>query len=126
MGVISSVLGGLVTFVVGLLVGGVGIYVGAMLVTGEDEFGTALWTALFASLAWAVATLLVGWIPLLGGLFGLALGLLFYLGVISVQYDVDLASAAVIALVAWVAVLLVRAVVSPIVGPATAPFVPFL
>lgn len=108
MGIITTVLGSIVTFVVGLLVGGLGIYVGSQLVAGKGDFETAVWTALLASVAWALVTILVGWIPLLGGLLGLVLGLVVYLGVISVQYDVDWTEAAAIAVVAWLAVVVVR------------------
>lgn len=125
MEIITSVLGGLVAFVVGLLVGGVGVYVGAGLVTGDREFATALWAALLGSLAWAAGSLLVGWVPLLGGLFGLVLGLLLYLGVIGLLYDVDWTEAAAIAFVAWVAVVVVRALLGPLLGPFGAVGVPF-
>lgn len=125
MAIITSVLGALVTFAVGLLAGGLGVYVGARLVAGEGDFWTAVWTALFGSLAWAVATLLVGWVPLLGSLLGLVLGLLLYLGVISVQYDVDFAEAAAIAFVAWITVVVVRLFLSPLLGPFGAIGVPF-
>lgn len=112
MGIITSVVGAVVTFVVGLLVSGVGFYVGGLLVTGEDDFWQAAWTALFASLGWAIVTfvvsLLVGWIPLLGGLVAIALGLVVYLGVVNSQYDGGWSEAAIIALIGWVVAALVR------------------
>lgn len=126
MGIITTVLGSLVTFVVGLLVGGLGVYVGSQMVTGRGDFGTALWTALFGSLAWALATFLLGWIPLLGPLLGLILGLVLYLGVISVQYEADFAEAAAIALVAWLAVVVVRFFLGFLLGPIGAVGVPFV
>ena len=122
MGIITTLAGSILTFIVGLLVGGLGIYVGAQLVAGEGDFWTAVWTALFGSLAWAVASLLVGWIPLLGGLFGLVLGLAVYLVIISVQYDVDWTEAAAIAFVAWIAVVVVRGILG-LPGIVGVPFV---
>ena len=108
MGIITSVVGSVVTFVVGLLIGGLGIYVGGRLIADEDDVWKALWTALFASLGWALVTLFVGWIPFLGGLLALALGLVVYLGVINVQYDGGWGNAALIALIAWVTSAAVR------------------
>ena len=112
MGIITSVLGSLVTFAVSMLIGGVGIYVGGLLVTGEDDFRQAVWTALFASLGWAVATffvsLLIGWIPLLGGLVALALGLVGYVAVVDARYDGGWGEATVIALIGWLTAAAVR------------------
>lgn len=116
MGIITTLLGSLVTFVIGLLVGGLGIYVGAQLVTGKGDFWTAVWTALFGSLGWALAMLLVGWIPFLGGLLGTLLGLAVYLTIVAIQYNVDWVEAAAIAFVAWVAVLVVRFFLGPLMG----------
>lgn len=116
MGVITSILGSLVTFVIGLLVGGLAIYVGAQLVAGKGDFWTAVWTALFGSLGWVLAMVLVGWIPLLGGILGTLLGLAVYLTIVAVQYDVDWVEAAAIAFVAWIAVVVVRFFLGPLLG----------
>jgi len=125
MGIITTIVGSLVTLVVSLLVGGLGIYVGAMLVTGDDDFETALWTASLGSLAWVLTSLVLGWISLLGGLLSLVIGLALYLGVISMQYDADWVQAAAIAFVAWIAVVVVRTLIAPLIGPFGAIGVPF-
>lgn len=114
MGIISTVIGSLVVFVVSLLVGGLGIYVGSQLVANRGDFRTAVWTALFGSLGWTVVALLVGWIPVLGDLLGLLLGLGVYLTIVTVQYDVDWVEAAAITLVAWVSVVVVGTFLGPI------------
>lgn len=125
MGILTTVVGSLVTFGIGLLVGGLGIYVGAKLVVGKGDFWTAVWTALFAALGWALVSLLVGWIPVLGGLLGTVLGLAVYLLVVSIQYNVDWIEAAAIAVVAWLAVFVVRFLLGPLLGIGGAIGVPF-
>jgi hypothetical protein len=97
------VLGLVLSFVVGLLVGGLAIHVGASLIVGSSTYGKALVTAAIAWFAWGVVSLLVGWIPLLGPL----VGLLVYVGVINVQYDGGWLNAGAIAFVAWLTSLLV-------------------
>jgi len=110
------VLGTIVTFVVSLLVGGLGIYVGARVLTGEGDFEHAVWTALFGALGWAVVSLLVGWIPFLGGLLATVLGLVVYLGIINARYPGGWVNAAGIALVAWLASVIVLTLLSPLLG----------
>lgn len=99
------VFGLLVSFLVSLLLGGAAIYVGASAVTDVNDYGTALWTALIATLAvfitYALTTPL-GWIPGLGWLPGLV-GLVVYLAVVNSAYPGGWGNAAAITLVAWVA-----------------------
>lgn len=114
---IMTVLGTLVTFVVSLLVGGLGIYVGAKLVVGKGDFWTAVWTALFGALGWALVSLLFGLIPIIGGLLGTLLGLAVYLLIVSIQYNVDWIEAAAIAVVAWIAIVVVKFLLGPLLGP---------
>jgi len=110
----GMVLGTIVTFVVSLLIGGLGIYAGARLLTGEGDFERAVWTALFGALGWAVVSLLVGWIPFLGGLIATVLGFIVYLGIINARYPGGWVDAAGIALVAWIASVIVLALVGPL------------
>lgn len=109
------VLGTLVTFVVSLLVGGLGIYVGARLVTGSGDYEQALVTAVLGSLGWTLIDLLVGWVPFLGGLLAAILGFVVYLGIIDWRYPGGVIEAAAIALVAWLAGAVVLFLVSPFV-----------
>jgi hypothetical protein len=104
MGIVDSVIG----FVVSLLVGGFGIYVGARFVVDERDYGHAVVTALIGAVVWAVVGLFLGWIPLLG----LLLTLLAYIAVVNWRYPGGWVQAAGIALVAWVASLVTLAVLS--------------
>lgn len=91
-----------VVFLVSLLLGALGIYVGARLIVGAGDFNHAIVTALIGAIVWAVAGALVGWIPLLGPL----LALIAYVAVINFRYPSEWTAAAMIAIVAWVTVLI--------------------
>ena len=72
----------LIVFLVSLLVGAFGIYVGARVVTEKEDYTYAVVTALLGAIIWAVVGLLFGWIPFLGPL----LVLLAYVAVINSRY----------------------------------------
>lgn len=93
----------LVVFVVSLLVGALGIYVGDRVVTGREDYTYAIVTALLGAIIWAVVGFLFGWIPLLGPL----LVLVAYVGVINYRYPGGWGDAILIAFVAWLTVLVV-------------------
>lgn len=97
MGLISAV----VTFLVGSLVGGLGIFAGAQLVAGRGDYGHAVWTAVAGALVWTLVGTFLGWIPLVGPV----LTWLAYLAVIAWRYRVGLVAAAGIALVAWLSLV---------------------
>jgi hypothetical protein len=88
---------GLVRFVVGLLVGGLAIYVAARVVTGESSFGSAVVTAVVGAVAWGLTALLLGWVPLVGSL----LPLVVWVGVVKWRYDVGWVEGAVVGFLAW-------------------------
>jgi len=92
-----------VVFVVSLLVGGLGIYVGARVLAGVEDYGHAVVTAAIGAVVWGIIAVLFGWIPLLGPL----VTLVAYLTVIRWRYGVGWLTAAGIGLVAWVASLIV-------------------
>lgn len=104
MAVIDSV----IVFVVSLLVGALGIYVGARVIVDKDDYGYAIVTALIGALVWSVVGFLIGWLPLIGTL----LTLVAYVGVINWRYPGGWTQAALIALVAWVASLVVLSVLA--------------
>ena len=93
----------IIVFVVSLLVGALGIYVGARVITGESDYGYAIVTALIASLVWVVIAFFVGFIPFLGPL----LALIAYVAVINYRYPGGWLRAIGIALIAWVASLVI-------------------
>ena len=92
-----------VVFLVSLLIGALGIYVGARIIVGATDFDHAIVTALLGAIAWSLAGYLVGWIPLVGPL--VALGL--YVAVIKWRYRTEWTAAAMIGLLTWLTVLLV-------------------
>ena len=93
----------LVVFAVSLLVGAFGIYVGGRVVADVDDFGHAVITALIGAIVWAVVGYLLGWIPFLGALLTLAA----YVWVIESRYPGGWVNAILVALVAWLASLVV-------------------
>ncbi|WP_254279724.1 hypothetical protein [Haloarcula marina] len=102
------VLDTILSFVVGLLVGALAIHLAATVVVGKSTYQKALVTAAIASVAWALTSLFLGWLPLVGPLIVLVV----YVGVINLQYPGGWLKAAGIGLVAWLASLLVLAILS--------------
>jgi hypothetical protein len=98
----------IVVFVVNLLIGALGIYVGARVITDTDDYSYALITALIGAIVWTIVAVLIGWIPLLGPV----LALIAYIGVINARYPGGWFKAIAIALVAWLASLLVIALLA--------------
>lgn len=95
-----------IALVVGLLIGALGIYVGARVIVDYEDYTYAIVTALIATLVW----ILLGWIPLLGPI----LALVAYIAIINWRYPGGWLQAIGIALIAWIAsfvVLYVLAVV---------------
>jgi len=96
----------LIGFVVSLLIGAFGIYVGARVIADRDDYEYAILTALVGAVVWWLVAALVGWIPLLGPL----LAFFAWLYVINARYPGGWGTAIGITLVAFVtiwAVLLV-------------------
>ncbi len=93
----------LVVFVASLLIGALGIHIGAQVITGVSDYTYAFVTALFGAIVWAVVGFFFGWIPLLGPV----LVLLAYLAVVKRRYPGGWINAAGITLVAWIAVIVV-------------------
>ena len=93
----------IIVFVVSLLVGALGIYVGARIITDYEDYTYAIITALIGAIVWAVVGFLFGWIPRLGPV----LVLVAYVAVIQFRYPGGWGDAVLIALIAWVASLAV-------------------
>lgn len=92
-----------VVFVVSLLIGALGIYAGGRIITGTGDYGHAVFTALLGAIVWAVVGALLGWIPFLGPL----VTLVAYVAVINYRYPGGWGNAVLIALIAWIAALVV-------------------
>ncbi|SFS10828.1 hypothetical protein SAMN05216559_3815 [Halomicrobium zhouii] len=99
MALVESIIG----FVVSLLIGAAGIYLGASILTDVEDYTYAIVTALIASLVWFVVAAFLGWIPLLGAL----LALLAYIAVINYRYPGGWVEAIGIALIAWIATVVI-------------------
>lgn len=93
----------LIVFVVSLLIGALGIYIGARILTDHDDYTYAIVTALIASVLWVIVAFFLGWIPLLGPL----LALLVYIGVINMRYPGNWLTAIGISLLAWLSSLII-------------------
>ena len=99
MGLVES----LIVFVISFLVGALGIYVGARVITDREDYSYAFVTALIGAIIWSIVAFFVGWIPLLGPV----LALLAYAAVINWRYPGGWVNAAAISIVAWIAALVV-------------------
>jgi hypothetical protein len=105
---VGALVGGLVAFVVALLVGGFAIYVSGRIVADVDDYGRAVLTALLGAVGWA----LVSWIPLIGPI----VALIVWIGVLKWRYPGGWGTAAVMGGVAWLAALLILFVVNAALG----------
>lgn len=95
MGLYNSV----IKLIVGLVVGTLGIHVGALVILGESTLATAASTAVGGAVVWFLASHFFGWLPLLG----LILTFIVWLGFINGQYPGGLETTAKIAGIAWAA-----------------------
>jgi hypothetical protein len=102
----------IVAFIVSLLVGGFGIYIGARVVVDTDDYSYAFITALIGAIVWAVVAFFLGWIPFLGPL----LALIAYVAIINWRYPGDWLAAIGISLIAWIASIIVLYVVAALFG----------
>ena len=89
----------IVVFAISLLVGSIGILVGARLIVDEDaSLIKAVAVALVGAVIWSVLSFFVGWIPILGPLAMLVA----WVAAINLSYPGGWGSAAAIGFVAWI------------------------
>ena len=98
-----AVIDSIIVFVVNLLIGALGIYVGARVIADYDDYTYAIVTALVGALVWTIVGSTIGQIPFLGAV----LTALAYLAIINWRYPGGWINALLITLVAWIAVLVV-------------------
>ncbi|MFB6115950.1 MAG: hypothetical protein ABEK10_00415 [Candidatus Nanosalina sp.] len=99
MGLVDSVF----HLLIGFVTGAIGIFLGAQYAGVGAGLETAAVTAFLGAVAWAVAGLFAGWIPLLGSI----LTFLVWLLVVTQTYSVGMGTAFRIAVFAWIASLVV-------------------
>lgn len=98
-----NMINSLVVFLVSLLIGALGIHVGAAVIADVTDYTYAFFTALFGAIVWSIVGFFFGWIPFLGPV----IVLLAYLAVVKRRYPGGWIDAAGITLVAWISVVLV-------------------
>ncbi|MFC4437103.1 MULTISPECIES: hypothetical protein [Natrialbaceae] len=96
------------TFVISLVTGGLGVYLGARLVLGSDDRINALVTGLLGAVVLVGGGLLFGWVPVLGQL----LLFLAYVAMIRHRYSADWIDAAKVSGIAWLTVVVVLALLA--------------
>jgi hypothetical protein len=99
-------------FVVSLLIGAFGIYVGARVIADRDDYEYAILTALVGALVWWVVAGILSIIPIVGGLVGSVLGLLAWVYVINARYPGGWGRAIAIGLIAYLTVWVVLVLLS--------------
>lgn len=95
--VVADTIAYVIAFVVSVLVGAFGIYVGARVIVDAEEYSYAIVTALIGALALVV----FGLVPLVGTI----LALLAWIVVINWRYPGGWVDAILIGLIAWLAAL---------------------
>jgi hypothetical protein len=105
---VVPLVGGLISFVIALLVGGLAIYISARFVVDVDDYRRAVITAVLGAVAWA----LTSWVPLIGPV----IALFVWVGVIRWRYPGGWTKAAIIGLGAWVSALLILLVLNSVLG----------
>ncbi|QGA80613.1 hypothetical protein [Candidatus Nanohalobium constans] len=98
-----ALLDNLIVFIVGIIIGGLGIHFGAMFTLGRADFSKAVKTALIGAVVWSIVGFFLGGIPFLGPL----ITFIAWLGVIKISYEGGWINAAAIALIAWISVLII-------------------
>jgi len=101
----------LLVFVVSLLIGGFAISVGARLARKSSDYTHAVVTAFLGAVAWAVVDIAFSRLSVEGSLASLV-GLIVWVWVVRWRYQVGWLRAAVIGAGAWVAAVIVLAVLA--------------
>ena len=103
-----TVVEAVIVFVVNLLIGGLGIYAGSRLITGEGDYSSSIVTALLGAVIWSFTALFVGFIPLIGPI----LVFLAYLAVIKARTEGGWVDALLITAIAWISVSVVLTLIA--------------
>lgn len=98
----------LIVFVIGLLIGGAGIYVGGRVITGEEDYAYAVGTAFIGAIVWALVGFILGGLPAVGPL----LALIAWVWIIKLRYPGGWPNAILIGLVSWLTVIVVLSILA--------------
>jgi len=98
-------------FVIGLLVGGGAIAVGAKVVLKSKDYGHAVLTALLGALAWGLVDLVLAPVGVSGTLSSVV-GLLVWIWVIRRRYGIGWVRGSLLGLCAWLAALVMLALLA--------------
>ncbi|MDY7081799.1 MAG: hypothetical protein SXQ77_05185 [Halobacteria archaeon] len=107
---------------VSLVVGALGIYIGAKLVVGKGNYVHAVFTAVIGAVVWTVANFLFGWLYFIGPI----LTLLAWVWVIKRRYSTGWVSAGLIAAIAWISAIVVLSLIESATRGVTATGIPGL
>lgn len=105
----GSVASAVLIWIIGLIVGAIGINVGArLMIDRATGFRRAIITAAIGAFVWAILSFFVGWIPLIGPL----LMLIVWIGIINWQYPGGWGTALGIGIAAWIVAFVIVYLVS--------------
>lgn len=96
----------LFVFAVSLLIGGFAIHTGAKIAFASRDYSHAVVTALLGAVAWALVDIGLSEIGA-GGLLASVIGLLVWVYVVRLRYDVGWIRAGIVGVGAWLSALLV-------------------
>jgi hypothetical protein len=101
----------LLVFAISLLIGGFAISVGAKLALKSKDYSHAVLTALLGAIAWGIVDVVFGEIGIEGALASIV-GLLVWVWVVRLRYEVGWFRASVIGFGAWIAALITLSLLS--------------
>jgi hypothetical protein len=117
-----TVEGSLVVLAVGLLVGGLAVYLGALFALSSRSYTHAVVTAGLGAVAWWLLDLTLGELGVASGSLASLLGLVVWVAVLRWRYDAGWLRAALIGGLAWLAALVVLAVLADLGVTAVEPY----
>lgn len=95
-------------FIANLIIGGIGIFIGAKVITGRSDFSYALMTALLGAIVWSIVSFFLGGFAFVGAL----ITLFAWIAVINSRYAGGWINAILIGFASWLAVLATLIVLS--------------
>ena len=103
-----AIIDSLIVFIIGLLIGGIGIYVGGRVITDVEDYAYAIGTAFIGAIVWAVVGFIFGGIPGIGPL----LALIAWVWIIKLRYPGGWPNAILIGAISWLTVIIVLSVLA--------------